>query len=299
MTKTVVITGASGGIGEAVALALAQKRYNLVLASRNKLALKAVAQKCGSLGSDALVVETDVTQAQAVRQLAHRAAGTFGNIDVWINNAGVILYGRILDVPPDAFQQVLDTNLSGVVYGSRAALQHFEGQGAGTLINIASGFGLIPAPYASSYVASKFAVRGFTASLAQEYYADHKHAIHICCVLPSTIDTPVYQHAGNYMRSSVQAMPPLYSVHTAARKIVRLVSHHRTEVVVGRGIRIMGILYSCLPAVTLRLFARYVRQYNYQDKPNTPYRGNLFVPAKDGMPSGNWHQSLEHRRQHG
>lgn len=200
----------------------------------------------------------------------------------------LFFYGRFLDVEPEEFRRVLETNLFGVIDGSRAALQHFHEQGCGILINIGSGFGAIPAPYTSSYVTSKFAVRGFNASLMQELQAEGEHNIHVCSVLPATIDTPVYQHSGNRMERQVRAMPPVYSVDKAARKIVRLIDRPKTEIVIGLPVRLGAITYALFPALFLRIFARYVKRFNYSRKPNKAAAGNLYGARQDGSASGNW-----------
>jgi len=286
--KVVVITGASSGIGEAVALLLAKRSYRLVLASRNMAALRMVAARCESLGAKVVVIKTDVSKTSGIQKLTETALHHFGNIDVWINNASIIFYSRFLDMQPDEFRKILDTNLYSAVEGSRAALTQFEHQGHGTLINISSSLGAVPAPYASSYVTSKFAVRGLSASLAQELALDDERDIHVCTVLPGTINTPVYQHSGNRMQHKVRAMPPVYSVEKAARKIAQLIEHPKQEIVIGKIVRPLNILYALMPRSFVRLFARYVRRYGLMDEANRAHDGNLYEPVADGAISGGW-----------
>lgn len=288
MHKTIVITGATSGIGEATALRLAEDGQYLILAARGKAGLERVADACRRLGADVLTVPTDVSDPKAVQKLEQKAVDRFGEIDVWINNAGVIFYGRFGDITPEEFQKVLDTNLQGTIWGSRIALQRFRNQRHGTLINIASGFGALPAPFVSPYVTSKFAIRGLTASLRQELIADHLSGINVCCVLPSTVDTPVYQHAGNKMERQPQAMPLTYRPETAARIITRLIEHPKGEVVVGKPIRLANAFYALMPNTFTRLFAHYAKHFNYQQKPGVERLGNLFAPLKSGYISGHW-----------
>ncbi|MDB5175509.1 MAG: sadH [Candidatus Saccharibacteria bacterium] len=280
-SKVVVITGASSGIGKAVALSLAKQKYSLVIASRNSEKLQSVAKECQKAGAQILAITTDVSGQEAVEHLLQASVRRFGKVDIWINNASVIFYGRFLDIRPEEFRQVIETNLFGVVNGSRAALKHFKETSEGTLINISSGFGAVPAPFVSSYVTSKFAVRGLTASLMQELYVDGQKGIHVCSVLPATIRTPVYEHSGNRMQQSARAVPPTYSAEFAARKIIRLIDHPKSETVIGRPIRAMTIFYAMAPALALRLFARYVRRFNYRRQPNAPNTGNVFAPTND------------------
>ena len=286
--RTVVITGASSGIGQAVALALAQRKYNLVLASRNAGALQKVAARCEQHGATTRVVVADVSKPDDVENLAQKAVEHFGSIDVWMNNASTIFYSRFLDMQPEEFRQVIETNVFGVVYGSRVALQQFKAQSYGTLVNIASGLGAVPAPYVSAYITSKFAVRGLTASLMQEFYVDGEKGINICCVLPATIDTPIYQHSGNRMGRTARALPPVYSIDKAVRTIVRVVDRPKPETVIGAPIRFATIMYALFPAFLLKRFARYVHHFTYRGEPSHDHSGNTFEPGADGNVSGGW-----------
>src|SRR5690349_9529059 len=140
--SVVVVTGASGGIGAATALALAEKGAAVVLAARRAGALRAVADRCvaagKAAGGRALAVPTDVTDPAAVTALAHAATGEFGRLDAWVNNAGVGLYARLADVPLDELRRVVDVNLLGYLYGVRAALPELRAAGGGVIVNVAS-----------------------------------------------------------------------------------------------------------------------------------------------------------------
>jgi NAD(P)-dependent dehydrogenase (short-subunit alcohol dehydrogenase family) len=142
----VVITGASSGIGRAAALLFARREARLVLAARAEQPLRAVAAECGN----ALAVPTDVRDEAAVTALADRAVERFGRIDVWVNSAGVIAYGRFEDVPGDVFRAVIETNLMGQVHAARAVLPQFRRQGSGVLVNMASVWGRFTSPDVSA-----------------------------------------------------------------------------------------------------------------------------------------------------
>jgi NAD(P)-dependent dehydrogenase (short-subunit alcohol dehydrogenase family) len=133
----VVITGASSGIGRAAALEFAERGSRLVLAARGVEPLSTAVSECEARGAEAIAVPTDVRDETAVGKLAQAAVSRFGCLDVWVNNAGVIAYGRFEQVPSEVFRVVIETNLMGQVNGSRAALTHFRRQGQGTLINLA------------------------------------------------------------------------------------------------------------------------------------------------------------------
>lgn len=294
MKKTVVITGASSGIGAAVAQRLAAKGYNIVLAARGPEALERVAAECRAVGGGALVVSTDVSQSEELARLAKAAVAEYGRIDAWINNASVFQFGRFQDVPEDEFQQGMEVNLHAVITGSRIALKRFLEQDGGTLINLSSGFGALPGPFLTPYVTSKFAVRGFTAGLRQELYLDGHKNIQVCAVLPSTIKTPVYEHAANHLGVKVRTVPPVYSVNAAARKIARLVDRPKGEIVVGRPIRLMVFFYALLPNIFPKIFARYVRFFALTREPTETHSGDTFASLSRGETKGSGRNEAGH-----
>src|SRR5581483_5965194 len=167
--SVVVITGASSGIGRATALEFAGHGATLVLAARSELNLRKTAKVCKKTGAaDVLTVRTDTTDEGEVQELASQAAEQFGRLDVWINNAGVGLYGSFEDTPIEDYRRLLETNLFGYIYGARAVLPYFRRQGTGVLINVGSQVSLGGLPFNNAYTTSKYAVRGFSDSLRQE-----------------------------------------------------------------------------------------------------------------------------------
>ncbi|KQN99649.1 hypothetical protein ASF21_12630 [Arthrobacter sp. Leaf234] len=150
--------------------------------------------------------------------MAGRAVEEFGRIDVWVNNAAVSFFSPFLDVPMRDFQRVIDVNLMGYVHGARAALERMQDQGAGVLVNVASIIGEVPQPYTSAYSVSKAAVRALGVSLRSELTLDRKKRIHVCTVLPPTVDTPFFDHAANYTGRRAVAMPPVYTADRAANR---------------------------------------------------------------------------------
>jgi NAD(P)-dependent dehydrogenase (short-subunit alcohol dehydrogenase family) len=291
----VVITGASSGIGRATALAFAKRGARVVVAARRQELLDSLVAECERMsGRSALAVPTDVSDETQVQALAERAVRRFGRIDVWINNAGVYAAGRFDDTPPQVFRRVVEVNFFGYVYGARAALPHLKRQ-HGVLINNASVDSAATFPYFSAYVASKWAVRGFSASLRQELVSDD---VDVCTILPASIDTPLFQHAANYMGRAMKALNPTYDAEQVAAAMVRCAENGRPrEVIVGLAGRLLALQYTLAPGLSERIFRKQVELDHFS--PSTPAvstHGNVLAPMAEGVgTSGGWKDSRGHR----
>ena len=297
--KVAVVVGASSGIGRATALRFARQGCRVVLASRGEEALAEVKREIEQIGAEALVVPTDVTKWKQVRHLAEAAVERFGGIDIWVNDAGVSVFAPFLEMPLDDFRRVIDVDLLGVVYGSRAALEVMTRQGSGTLINVSSIVGELPQPYTAPYGMAKAAVRALGVSLRSELALQKRRRIHVCTVMPSTIDTPFFGHAGNYSGSRVIAMPPVYAPERVARSITALVSHPHAEVMIGPAGAFMARSHRMLP----RLFdAQMALQTEASQLSPTESAddttGILYEPiaAGDAAVEGGWNGSGRTRR---
>lgn len=289
--SVVVVTGASSGIGRATAHAFAEQGARLLLAARRSEMLEEVAAECRDLGATALAVPTDVTREEEVERLAHLAVERFGHLDVWFNNAGVGVFGRLEEIPTEVWRRVIETNVFGYLYGARAAIRQFRAQGHGVLINNASIVGRLAKPDSTAYATSKFAVRGFSESLRQELL--NQPDIRVCTLLPAVIDTPFFEHAGNFSHQRVRAAPPVYAPEKVARTVLGLVRRPRAEVIVGGAGHLGSLLKRLAPSLMTHLNARTLHRGFLAEEPSGPTSGTLFEPMRDGHTVyGGWRRGL-------
>ncbi|MGC4887563.1 SDR family oxidoreductase [Micromonospora sp. DT227] len=285
---TVVLTGASSGIGAATAYALAGRGAAVVLAARSEDALRRVAAHCRELGGRALVVPTDVTDAEAVDRLAARAVAEFGRIDAWINNAAVGTVGLFDEIPVAEFRRVVDVNLLGTVHGTRAALPHLAAAGGGVLVNNASVLAEVAMPYQSAYNATKHAIRGLTDTVRQELRVTGRGHISLCTVLPATIDTPFFRHAANHTGRELTPPPPVYPPELVAETVVRLLRRPRREAYAGGAARLMGLQWRLAPALAERALGWYTARTQFGPGVHRDADGNVFTPDATGARTDGW-----------
>ncbi|WP_312991991.1 SDR family oxidoreductase [Chryseobacterium flavum] len=216
--ETVVITGASSGIGKATAEAFAEQGADLVLAARGEEALKETAEICRKLGATVIAVPTDTSVAEEVQNLVKEALEFSGKIDYWVNNAGVLAFGKFEEIPVDVTDQIVKTNLLGYMHAAHAVLPVFKKQKKGVLLNNISIGGWMPAPYGTAYTASKYGVRGMVETLQGEVsdYPD----IHICALYPGFQKSSGIEHAANYSGIKLSTPPPSFDPRKLAESIV-------------------------------------------------------------------------------
>ena len=290
--KTVVITGASSGVGYAAALAFARQGARLVLAARREQALNDVVKQCEEAGALALAVKTDVTVSGDVNCLAAKAFEFGGSIDVWVNNAGVLAGGGFSETPIEIHEQVIRTNLMGYVFGAHAALPYFKKQRSGVLINNISVGGWFPTPYMVSYSASKFGLRGFSESLQAEL--SKWPGIHVCNLFPAFLDTPGIQHAGNYTGAALKPAPPVYDPQRVARAMVSVARFPRKSVTVGSASTFLRLAHFFLPVLSGAITAKVMEAYFRNAESTAPTSGNILVPVDFGTSiHGGWSKAVE------
>lgn len=224
--KVVVITGASSGIGAALAVQLGAQGHSLALAARREPELQAVAR---SAGSNAKGIVTDVRVRSDVEQLRDAAMDAFGRIDVWVNNVGRGINRQVADLTDADLDEMMAINVKSALYGMQAVLPHFMQRGKGHIINVSSFLGRVPmASYRSAYSAAKAALNSLTANLRMDVQATHP-GIHVSLVMPGIVKTDFHKNA----MGGSPALPPGATTQTpeeVAGVIAKLIDHPQTEV---------------------------------------------------------------------
>ncbi|MDP4332192.1 SDR family NAD(P)-dependent oxidoreductase [Curtobacterium sp. A7_M15] len=283
--KIVVVTGASSGIGRAAAHEFARQGATLVLVARSHDSLEAAAAECRALGAEAVAIPTDVADEHQVQDLVGTVTSRYGRIDVFVGNAALFVYGLFEQTPTEAFKRVVDTNLYGHLYAVTALLPHWKQRGEGTYVLVGSIQSLLSAPYQSAYVTSKHAALGLVDVLGDEFAGT---GIRFAALLPSTIDTPIYQNGANYTGKTSHPLPPTVSVERAGRAVVKTALHPKRYRFVGRIQASLVPLQYALPGLFHRITKPMVQTFALRGK-GAPTDGNLWTPADAGnATNGGW-----------
>lgn len=277
--QVVVITGASSGIGRQSALLLAERGARLVLAARNEEALHTLRDEVDRLGGTARVCVTDVAEWDQVRRLAEVAAGHFGRVDTWVNCAAVATYGRVRELTAPELARTIQVTLLGQVYGMRAAVELMRDQGEGGIVNIGSALSLQAVPLQAPYVAAKHGVLGFAEALRMEL-TDEGSPITVSTLLPSSVNTPLFQHACSRLGVLPRPIPPVYQPRVVAEAVLHAIAYPQPRVVVGAGGKALDLLHRLAPrgAAALLLGPGRVVRKQYSDLPDDRV-DNLFAAS--------------------
>ena len=244
--QTLVITGASSGIGLTTAEMAVEEGARVVLVSRDGDTLQQVADRLTAEGHQATHVAADVADRDAIQKVVEHATERFGGFDTWINNAGVSIYGNLEEGTLDDYRRLFDTNFWGVVNGSLAALPHLKERG-GVLINIGSVLSERAIAGQGMYSASKHAVKGFTDALRMEMKKEDA-SVSVVLVKPGAINTPYPEHAKNLTDDPASIPPPVYDPHVAAAAILHVAEHPTAHITVGGGGKFLAALGKRFPA---------------------------------------------------
>ena len=259
--RTVLITGASSGIGRATAVALAGRGDRLVLLARGAHALEEAAAEARAAGAPEVVVApADVTDEGAIRKVVAETVDRWGSLDVVVHGAQVMAYGRVEDVPAEVYETVVDTALHGSANVARAVVPEFRRQGRGSLVFVSSLLASVATPFMGSYIAAKWGQMGLIRVLQIENR--DVPGIAISAVSPGGVDTPIYYQAASYLGSTGRPPPPVYTPQRVARKIVTTIDRPERQVHAGfanpfvvAGFRFFPAVYDALVTPLMRLGA--------------------------------------------
>jgi len=230
--KVALVTGASSGIGEATALALAAEGASVVISARRADRLEALAKRITEAGGRVKAIVTDVSQEDQARRMVVEANAAFGRIDILVNNAGVMLLGPIAGADTEDWRRMIQTNVLGLMYATHAALPLMRAQGTGHIVNVSSVAGRTARAGAGVYNASKWGVGAFSEALRQEVYKDK---IRVTIIEPGAVATELTQHithpeSKKQIEAFVQAMVPLESEDIAAAIVYAVTQPPRVNV---------------------------------------------------------------------
>ena len=285
--QVVVITGASSGIGLVTARMAAKRGARLILNSRNEEVLRRVCDEITEAGGEACHVAGDVARLEDVQNIANEAFRRFGGFDTWVNNAGVSIYGPVLEQPLEDQRRLFETNYWGVVNGSRIACAHLRERG-GALINVGSVLSDVAIPIQGTYCASKHAVKGYTDALRLELEAEGA-PISVTLIKPSAIDTPYVQHAKNLLPSEPLNPAPVYAPDTVAEAILHCAENPERDLYVGGAGKMFAEASHHLPRVMDKLMqSMMIKQQQSGGPKPVNRRDSLHAPSADGNERGRY-----------
>jgi NAD(P)-dependent dehydrogenase (short-subunit alcohol dehydrogenase family) len=279
MPETVVITGASAGVGRATAHAFAAQGAQIGLMARGARALQAAAAEVEKRGGKALALPLDVADPNAVEAAADSVENQFGPIDIWVNCAMATIFAPFHRISPEEYRRATEVNYLGFVYGTMAALKRMRRRNRGTIVQVGSALSYRAMPLQSAYCGAKFAMRGFTDSLRTELMHDGADVNLVMVQMPA-LNTPQFNWARNKMSRRPQPVPPIFQPEIAADAIVYAAYSRRREMWVG-GSSVQAIVANKLfPGLLDRYLAKSGYTGQLTDEPADPGQpDNLFDPV--------------------
>ncbi|CAN5870616.1 SDR family oxidoreductase [soil metagenome] len=282
MSKVVVITGASAGVGRATAREFAKHGASIGLLARNEDGLKGAREDVESLGGKALTIPTDVADPSQIEAAAEKVEEELGPIDVWVNNAMTTVFSEFNNVSAEEFKRGTEVTYLGAVYGTMSALKRMRPRDRGTIVQVGSALSYRAIPLQSIYCGAKHGMRGFTDSVRTELMHDESN-VHITTVQLPALNTPQFDHCKTKMPNHPQPVPPIFQPEVAAEAIYFAAHQKRREVFVGTSAMITILGNKLAPWLGDIYLARtaYDGQQTDQkiDAANRP--DNLFQPVSE------------------
>ncbi|WP_410671509.1 SDR family oxidoreductase [Amycolatopsis sp. cmx-4-68] len=278
--QVVVVTGASGGIGRAVARAFGARHARVALLARGEAGLKAAADDVTRGGGTALEIPTDVADFIQVEAAAERAEKELGPIDVWINVAFTSVFAPFSEIEPDEFRRVTEVSYLGYVHGTMAALRRMKPRDRGTIVQVGSALAYRGIPLQSAYCGAKHAIQGFNEALRCELLHEGSHVRTTMVQMPA-VNTPQFSWVRSKLPHHAQPVPPIYQPEVAARAVLHAADHpRRREYWVGGSTVGTLVANAVAPGILDRYLAKtgYKSQQTGADK-TAGQPENLWAPA--------------------
>lgn len=294
--QTLVITGATSGIGLATAQEAVRRGAAVVLAARNKEALEQVAGALQARGGRVAICPADVAEEDDVERIAETALHEFGGFDTWVNNAAAATFGTLEETPRDDHRRAFDVNYFGLVQGSLIAARHLRQREGGAIINLGSVLSDRAIIDQGPYCATKHAVRAFTDVLRMELERDGA-SISVTLIKPASMHTPYPEHARSYVDQPMRVPPVVYDPRLVADAILFAAEHPRRTLMVGGNGLMISLMGQVAPRLTDLVMEAIGRpaQVKVQDPGDPAKRDNLYEPRPDGVVDGG--QNVYVRRQ--
>jgi short-subunit dehydrogenase len=280
--EVVVVTGASGGVGRAIAHAFAKRGAHVGLLARGEPGLQGAREEVEALGGQALMVPTDVSDPEQVEAAAAAVEAAFGPIDIWVNDAMATVFAKFVDTEPEEFKRATEVTYLGTVYGTMAALKRMTARDRGKIVQVGSALSYRAIPLQAAYCGAKFGIRGFTDSIRTELLHD-RSKVQITMVQLPGVNTTQFNWCRSKLPNHPQPVPPIYQPEIPAEAVYWAAHHRRRELWVG---------YSAVEAIVGNMLApsladRYLAKTGFSgqqikdmpvpaDRPN-----NLFAPVPE------------------
>ena len=289
MSRVVVVTGASGGIGRATVAEFARRGDRIALIARGQTGLDAAAAECQELGATTLTVPLDVSDASAVAAAVERIETELGPIDVWVNVAFTSVFSRFDDITPEEYRRATEVSYLGYVYATMAVLPRMKARNRGTIVHVGSALAYRGIPLQTAYCGAKHAIQGFHEALRCELLHEHSN-VHVTMVQMPAVNTPQFSWVLSRLPKHPQPVPPIYQPEVAARAVLFAADHpKRREYWVGAST--VGTLLA--NAVVPGLLDRYLGRTGFASQQTANLRTdgdpvNLWDPAdgEDGRDFG-------------
>ncbi len=284
--RRALVTGASAGVGRAVAVGLAQEGFDVALVARGRAGLESAAKDVEEHGSAALVLTADVSRPDEVEEAADSAERELGPLDVWVNDAMTTIFAPIWKIEADDFRRAIEVTFLGQVWGTTAALRRMMPRDSGTIVNVGSALSFEGIPLQSAYCAAKFACRGFFESTRAELLHEGSN-VRLCMVHLPGLNTPQFGWCKSVFDRHPMPVPPIYQPELAAKAIVRTALDGRRSRIVGSWNQLLVMVASAMPGVANHYAAEAAWDGQLTDQPVAPDRpANLWEPLDAGEDRG-------------